>query len=325
MKRLIIPIISIVLIILITLAILLVKKHCLPESFPHFKQAIIKYNGTVYGVTQKETSLFFEFLDENKSSEMENCKNIKDIYFLDENSVKTKAETWKIDSAYFEGYVVRTLYMDVIFNESGVKKLTTIVIKYNDDVEEKFSIGNLKVVVGETMPGSPYIMNCTQDLIMAENNLYCNFAGVAITLGNVESNIIEINKIQLGMDGIGIDNNGIKVIYGKEIKDINMNEIQHELNYPKRVETTSEDIDNIKIDFNNNHIVTLIIPFTIREAAEKNNSIYIFNPKLTFKVGNSIEEQIGDTNIFDVPRMTVSIKNSTGDVNIKELIEGEGR
>ncbi|MBU5593040.1 hypothetical protein KQI89_14910 [Clostridium sp. MSJ-4] len=324
MKKLM-PFLVLILLIISTPLFLLFKSNKDKVKFPHFKQAPMEYLGTVYGTINKEFQLSFNFLDENTFSEMAQENNIKEMYIIDHKERIIPAHTWQINSTSFVDYEIRNIHTKMLFNELDTFIFKKLVIKYMDNVTEEFSVGSLNIVIDNEYTKESIIYNSSQELIMCSDNTYSNFSGILITLGNVTDNAnennIELINIDLGIEDFGIDGDNIKII-NKHISDINIDEITQHVKYPKPVEEVTKSIPSTKINFKNSDIVTLLIPFTIPQNKIKENKIYVFNPKLTFRINGKEYDLIGDQNLISTP--SLSTKNFNGDIDGKKIIEEFG-
>lgn len=114
------------------------------EEHKNFKQALIKSDGTIYGEKDRDWYLEFNIIDDDINNELVLNKNIEDIYILENNNTKINLKNYEIiDNHKEEKYVLRKLKCE-FDNKYGDKiNLNKLVIKYLDEKEKEFNIGNL--------------------------------------------------------------------------------------------------------------------------------------------------------------------------------------
>jgi hypothetical protein len=101
-----------------------------------------------------------------------------------------------------------------------------------------------------------------------------------------------------------------------------MDDLVKEFSSAKIVKQISTQINPVSINFNENDIVTLLIPLTVQTDKRKENNILVFNPRLTFNINGQEHAIFGDVNLVSTP--SVSTESSQGDIDAKKIIEEFG-
>ena len=104
----------------------------------------IRSDGTIYGEKDRNFYLEFNIVDDDINNELVLNKNIEDIYILKNDNTKINLKNYEIiDNHKEEKYVLRKLKCE-FDNKYGDKiNLNKLVIKYLDEKEKEFNIGNL--------------------------------------------------------------------------------------------------------------------------------------------------------------------------------------
>ncbi len=189
-------------------------------SFPHFKQALVKMNGTVYVEQGNTTDVPFVFVDSRKVSEMSSAENIKSVKLIFSGNKAYQMKKWTIYEGDSEDtYTMRNLQMQVVLPDVGQYQLESISIEYKDSLVKKFDVGDVKFIVkSQEAFKSQYIMIMNYNTINKIRPSLIDMSGLSVYAESL-SDDYTIEDIDLGIDGFGIDNSKIHVILNSS--DIN--------------------------------------------------------------------------------------------------------
>lgn len=300
MKKIIIAILCIILSGTIYFFIMRDKKiNNENKEHKNFKQTLIRSDGTIYGEKDRDWQLEFNIVDDDINNELVLNKNIEDIYILENNNTKINLKNYEIiDNQKEEKYVLRKLKCE-FDNKYGDKiNLNKLVIKYLDEKEKEFNIGNLNLEnknSGENKTNYKLAYDNSQNLIPIVDERI-DFSGMVIKLGEQNYKKINVEKINLDVEGIGIDYNNIKVINNYDEKNKVQNNI---INNTKYIigNKNDEEFKGLNLDFGDSKMVCIVLPFKFNENFEKEKIIYNINPKLTLEANGVEEILINDNGI----------------------------
>lgn len=259
-------------------------------DFPHFKQSNIKYNGTIY--THGENVAYLEtlFIDENIASEMASNSNIKKINIIDKSGEKLELRDIQLGIGYEdENSLIRVLKSTIVLNENKPKNeysLDKMIIKYIDGKEKIFNLGKLNInttkIISQKLAYHSY-----QELV--PTTMYDMAAsGIIIKLGKMDYEKIKLKDIDLGLEGIEVDYKNIKIL--DEYDPDNQEDYDNASNIELAIDDgAKEKFNGIELEFGEDEMVTIVIPFKISSDFDKQNIIYMINPKLTLE-SNGVEE-----------------------------------
>lgn len=304
MKKFIILILCSITIVPIYFSICLNKNDL---DFPHFKQSNIKYNGTIY--THGENVAYLEtfFIDENIASEMASNSNIEKINITDKSGEELELRDVQLEVGYEdENSLIRVLKSTILLNENKPKKeysLDKMIIKYIDGKEKIFNLGKLNInttkIISQKLAYHSY-----QELV--PTNMYDMAAsGIIIKLGKMDYEKIKLKDIDLGLEGIEVDYKNIKIL--DEYDPDNQEDYDNASNIEVAIDDgTKEKFNGIELEFGEDEMVTIVIPFKISSDFDKQNIIYMINPKLTLEFNGVEEILLGDAEEKNNPNIDES-------------------
>lgn len=268
------------------------------EKRKNFKQVLIKSNGTIYGEKDRAWSLEFNIIDDDVNNEVVLGKNIENIYILKDDNQKINLKNYEIiDSYKGKKYVLRKLKCEFDNEYNDKVKLNKLVIKYLDEKEKEFNIGNLHLENKNYENKTNYKLayDSSQNLIPIVDERI-DFSGMVIKLGEQDYKKINVKKIDLDVEGIGIDYKNIKVINNYDEKNKDQNSI---INNTKYIigNKKDEEFKGLDLEFGDNKMACIVVPFKFNENFEKEKIIYNINPKLTLKANGVEEILINDNGI----------------------------
>lgn len=293
MKKRIAAIISSILLIIVIFAVTLsVIRSKSGNGFPHYKQALIPPQGTVYGVSGSDMSVSFVFVDAIEMSEMASSENMKSVKLLLSGGKTISAKTWTVtENDNSSGYVMR--YMDLKIPASCKSQglIKTLKIEFNDGLVKSFDTGSLtlKVFDKSTYDKKNGIVTAINNFPHSRNNTLPVLSGNVMSIYTYGSNI-RIDDIDLGIKGLGADYSAAK-LYGKEI-DINDFEAAHKKHEGytaafdcakkvKRLETLKKPIE-VKALSDQNAASTLLLPFEYTDDFKIKNAVTIYSVKIDY-------------------------------------------
>ena len=272
-KKLIIAIVIIVICIPAILFLMNAKR----EDFPHFKQYLIKSNGTAILYKDQSFKFSFLFLDEVELSEFKTVDNIDSIDITFEN------EKLNIDSFSIQELTPTEMYkckmLNVVVKENDVlnlKELDHLLISFTDGTVEEFPIGNLKFKVVEEDNDEMYF-NIFENPLTAKSKLDI-FSGWIVSLQNMGKafNIIDIDS---GVSGIEFD----LMNYSKHegMNDLDVHNYYNEMRY-NNVKTEFDTVT--KKDTINNEEFVISIDNGTKEKQPFNSYVFklVYNEKFDF-------------------------------------------
>lgn len=292
MKKFIILVLCLISIVPIYFYICINKNNV---DFPHFKQSNIKYNGTIN--TNGENIVYLEtfFIDEKIDSEMASNSNIEKINVIDKSGEKLELKDMSLEIGYEdENSLIRVLKSGIVLNKTRLKEkylLDKMVIKYIDGKEKIFNLGNLNVSTIKNN-ANKLAYHSYQELVPTNANGMV-FSGIIIKLGKLDYEKIILKDIDLGLEEIEVDYKNIKILneYDPENQEDydNASDIKIAINDGEK-----DKFNGIDLEFGEDKMVTIVIPFKINKNFNHQNIIYMVNPKLTLEANGIKEVLIGD-------------------------------
>lgn len=206
-NRMITLLISVCIIISGSVLIMLIQNKDENEKFPHFKQAIIKMYGRAYLMQDMKFSLSLVVLDESKISEFSRAENIKSITLLDNNSNEYPCDIKSVNEGLSEKEcIIRAVNTELEFTSVGIYTINKAVVTFIDDKSEIYDIGDLEVVVFSQnyLKENIYSGDIQLDLALSNKDNKFEISGIQMIV-NSYNNLIKINDIDLGIDGLSFD------------------------------------------------------------------------------------------------------------------------
>lgn len=275
-------------------------------DFPHFKQSNIKYNGTIYTSEKNKVYLETFFIDENISSEMASNSNIERIYIIDKSGQRLKVKDISLEVGYEnKNTLIRVLKSTIELNENGgllkdQYSLDKMVIKYIDKKEEIFDLGELNVNTKKST-ADKLAYHSYQEIVTNSTNPI-KVSGIIIKLGKLDYEKIMLKNIDLGLKGIDVDYKNIRILddYNPESEEDYKNISNLQVSIDKE---QPYNFNGLELNFKENEMITMVVPFKMEKDFQKENIMYIVNPKLTLEFDGIKEVLTGDMeckNNFDI-------------------------
>ena len=246
------------------------------------KQAVIQYSGTVFYTGKDiEYDVSFNFLDENEHSEMASKDNIKEIFIVTEDNERIKVNNWQLYARTFNDYTIRDLYTTInLGGDDQEYILNGISLVYLDGKEENFDIGELRIKDTNYWNADHKVYNSTQTVETVGDFKERQY-NILVTLSSIEELTIKLKNIDLGIEGVKVDLNNIK------IKENDQEPVDLAL---------SKEIHLDKFSY-----TTLMIPLNLKEYKEFHKKILVFNPKIEYEKNGNLYTIIGDLNLNITP------------------------
>lgn len=295
-KKILFLLVSIISIMLTTSAYIALKSTRY-DDFPHFKQALLQYNGTVCVYTNTPLFLSFVFIDKNIMSEMASAENIREISLVDESRNSYFLDDWVIENGTIHNeYMFRKISGNVRLDKNGLLKIKQLKMLFADGIEKYFDVGHLIIDVqsvdDKTVDKPP--LDIYPDFIM-NLETKSEITGLFIEIRNFSNKVdhIYIENIDLGI--VGLSANLAKAIVDNSISDINILQEEFRKNmllyerFKKVAVENNELFDvNLLLEFDReiNKSNYLLVPISKAKDYQQNCQILIFNPKITVAVGN---------------------------------------
>ncbi len=290
MKKRIILFLSIILLIICTGMIFLFINKSKISGFPHFKQANIECEGSIYCLENEKFKIPIVIVDEEELSEMASTSNIKAIYLVDKNSEKISALEWQIQNGYKDkGYIMRSIDCYFIYEKSGIYNPEYVDIQFVDGKTERFTLGKIDILVKTK---SDFQENCISywfgvQLIKPLINSKTMASGVILLIDTSGKEVI-IEDIDLGIRNFGIDVDNITVLDGEY--DYNyFNSLRDKHDKSVKIFDSIQIRENIEGQFKPIHIAasdnttkytTLLIPLITKEGVSNSDKVVCINPTI---------------------------------------------
>lgn len=320
----------IVLIILSISIVGVIYKNIHGVKINHYLQYFVPMQGQRVVLNGNQTELIFYFVDEEELSEIASKSNIIRIDLISNMGNKVQVDDWDIisNSGFYSGseYFGKQLYIYATFESEMI--ISAIRITYLDVVEEH-DIGELKIVIQDInneMANTQIITNArgfsSQGFIVNEDTQY--FASepslLTITANGFGDSAFKIASIDLGIEGLGVDNSTLKLIdgsidYGVAFQTNPDNEVYINLN---TVDILSN--QNITIDVTSIPVQAII---AMQKTLQYNNSpiVTVINPVyVCIDEVSKAHYQFGDYNNY-----SVNIPHFMSDDYVQNLLEGQGK
>ena len=320
----------IILIILSISIVGVIYKNIHGVKINHYLQYFLPFQGQRVVLNGNQTELIFYFIDEEELSEIASKSNIISIDLISNLGNEVRVEDWNIitNSGFYSGseYFGKQLYIYATFESEMI--ISSIRITYLDVVEEH-DIGELKIVIQDInneMANTQIITNArsfsSQGFIVNEDTQYfvSEPSLLTITANGFGDFAFKIGSIDLGIEGLGVDNSTLKLIdgsidYGVAFQTNPDNEVYINLN---TVDMLSN--QNITIDVSSIPVQAII---AMQKTLLYNNSpiVTVINPVyLCIDEGSKAHYQFGDYNNY-----SVNIPHFMSDDYVQNLLEGQGK
>lgn len=219
-KRILLRVGVFLLSLLVVVSIVTIYKKLNGTSIEHYAQYMFPCKGQIITMKGVKASIEFRILDEKEISELSDKNNIKGITFVNSAEKEIKAADWEV---YDEGglyqsdkYSSKTLVVRADFEEeTTIKKLN---ITYPDK-EESFEVGSLKILPleGSNQSASTQIYSTPwkqggEDFFINDDSPILSSPANVLQLSSLPFIDITINKIDLGIEGLGIDPSTIREV-----------------------------------------------------------------------------------------------------------------
>lgn len=288
--------ISFIFILIITISTVLVyfNKTKQTTAFPHYKQAMLKFSGSIYTIVNFPFHMSLVFADEQKLSEMASAENIKEIKLIDKSGNEFKFEKWEIiNGLEGKGFIMRNLKGELTFNKNGIHDMGYVDIQFKDGKTKKYDMGDLKVVVLPKEPPDKSPQTISIQIIPAKNFTYATFSGFQLIFytGDFDTTI---DSIDIGVKGFGIDRKDVIV------KD-NIEDVNYFYNASNNKEKWVKVFDSIKVSNGDNekfkpihfkknnkmpHPATILLPLTIDKNIDVKDKILVFSPTMDVTIND---------------------------------------
>lgn len=208
-------------IIAIAICIPLGYKFFIGTHIRHYNQYIFPCQGRIIASESGEARIRLHILDEQKISELSDKQNIKNVDFITQDGGRIKATGWEINenAGFYQGdkYAAKELNIVATFKEQTV--IQKIVLAYPDK-KEIFDIGELKIyplTPNDMMAyiqiiSTPLSFDGQEGLINGNTGILTRMATALIIKVNTPWKNIRIDKIDLGVHGMGIDPSTAKIM-----------------------------------------------------------------------------------------------------------------
>jgi len=320
----------IILIILSISIVGVIYKNIHGVKINHYLQYFVPLQGQRVVLNGNQTELIFYFIDEEELSEIASKSNIISIDLISNLGNEVRVDDWDIisNAGFYSGskYFGKQLYIYATFELEII--ISAIRITYLDVVEEH-DIGELKIVIqniNNEMANTQIITNArafsSQGFIVNEDTQYfvSEPSLLTITANGFGDFSFRITSIDLGINGLGVDNSTLKLIdgsidYGVAFQTdpdnevyINLNTVDILPNQNITIDVTSTPVQAIiamqkTLQFNNTPVVTVI------------NPVYVCIDEVS-----KAHYQFGDYNNY-----SVNIPHFMSDDYVQNLLEGLGK
>ena len=126
---------------------LIVNHNTRDEGLPHYRQAILKMEGTAFFSLEGTGTITFVLIDQKRYSEFAK-KYIKRIDIVDSNNEIRHLYGWKLDIFKSNNqYTIKSIEAKIRFLKEEIFVLTKLSITFSDNVTEEYRMGNLQVEV----------------------------------------------------------------------------------------------------------------------------------------------------------------------------------
>lgn len=332
MKRKILLFITTIITIILVSGIILYIKKDKKNTFPHYKQAFYKIEGSMFVIKDTTFVIPLLFIDANEWSEMASAENIESLKILTDKGENINIKKWSINNKIKDtNYIIRSIDAEISINKEGEFKPNSVIITYKDKKIKKYDFGDFNIICNDKKYYENNLAGVSWDInpiISSKNNDDFPYSGLSLFIKGNKQNL-EIKKIDLGIKSFGINGDNIKSY--KSEYDLNsiMNYVEEGI---KKNEKWAEDFNSIKVvkrvednivPFNiepetaENRGTNILIPLTRIEGSNM-NGIKIFNIKVIVNISGTNKEILNFQPFYVIP-------NNRDKSKLYKILQEEGK
>lgn len=281
------------------------------EMFPHYQQALIKYNGTIYASQNTPVDIALIFIDENELSEMASAENIKDIKLIDKSGQIYESESWTIQQGMKEeDYLYRNIQIKLSFNNIGLYEFNLVSIEYADNKIEEYDVGYLDIKVidlnNENYSGE-FDLSCDW---ITNHEAITQITGLMINLDNFSKfENVTVLKVEMGTKDFQTLNEKTAVFDGtfdsNKIQELMLDDEDLYGNYTSLMNINQTNSSNmslqLKYDFDTGNRAVLIVPLSSQNNFDYHKYITLFTLEMTIEVNGEIYHCYTLNTLYRIP------------------------